>query len=78
MCQHNACSTLANAQAPHARGPLPVIVIMNKLLLLLIIMCLLCENSFSQVEIRGVTTIVTDGIQSDSVNLSPNKDLRSE
>lgn len=38
-------------------------------------MCLLCENSFSQVEIRGVTTIVTDGIQSDSVNRSPNKEF---
>ncbi|WP_162051350.1 hypothetical protein [Pontibacter pamirensis] len=48
---------------------------MKKLLLLLIVMFLHCENSFSQVEIRGVTTIVTDGIPSDSVNLSPNKEF---
>ena len=46
---------------------------MKKLLFLLMVMCLLCEKSFSQVEIRGVTTIVTDGIKSDSINLSPNK-----
>lgn len=39
------------------------------------VMSLLCEKSFSQIEIRGVATIVTDGIQSDSVNLSPNKEF---
>ncbi|PVY40902.1 hypothetical protein C8E01_106244 [Pontibacter virosus] len=40
-------------------------------------MCLLCEKSFSQIEIHGVTTLVTDGIKSDSVNLSPNKEFEN-
>jgi hypothetical protein len=48
---------------------------MKKLTLLLLLVCLLCEKSFSQVEVRGVTTIVTDGFQSDSINLSPNKEF---
>lgn len=51
------------------------IVIMGKLILFLLVMSLLSEKSFSQLEVRGDPTIETDSIQSDSSNLSPNKDF---
>ena len=50
-------------------------MIMLKLILLFLFNCLICVAGFTQVEIRGVTKIQTDGIQSDTVNLSPNKEF---
>ncbi|MDO1444877.1 hypothetical protein Q0590_01375 [Rhodocytophaga aerolata] len=41
----------------------------------LLLLFLIFTKSYSQVEIRGVNKIATQGIQSDSINVSPNKDF---
>jgi hypothetical protein len=41
----------------------------------LLLLFLIFTESYSQVEVRGVTRIETEGIQSDSINTSPNKDF---